>query len=39
MGELTRERHVEEEFPLVQALYRMMYEQEDLNDYMRAVFN
>lgn len=39
MGELTRERHVEEEFPLVQALYRMMYEHENLNDYMRAVFN
>ncbi|MGH0053877.1 MAG: NAD(P)H-dependent glycerol-3-phosphate dehydrogenase [Sphaerochaetaceae bacterium] len=38
MGELTRERQVEEEFPLVQALYRMMYEQETLNDYTMAVF-
>ncbi|MGE4453343.1 MAG: NAD(P)H-dependent glycerol-3-phosphate dehydrogenase [Sphaerochaeta sp.] len=38
MGELTREKEVEEEFPLVQALYRMMWEHENLNDYMRAVF-
>jgi len=39
MGEMTRERNVEEEFPIVQALYRMMYEGETLNDYMKAVFS
>lgn len=38
MGEITREKGVQEEFPLVQALYRMMYEGASLNDYMAAVF-
>lgn len=39
MGEITREKGVAEEYPLVQALYRLMYENETLNDYMMAVFN
>lgn len=38
MGEITREKQVEQDFPLVQALYRLMYEGESLNDYMAAVF-
>ncbi|MFA6689910.1 MAG: NAD(P)H-dependent glycerol-3-phosphate dehydrogenase [Sphaerochaetaceae bacterium] len=39
MGELTRERQVAERFPLVQALYRLMYEGDDLNDYLQTVFS
>jgi len=38
MGEMTRDKGIQEEFPLVQALYRLMYEGETLNDYMQAVF-
>ena len=38
MGEITREKQVAKDFPLVQALYRLMYEGENLNDYMAAVF-
>lgn len=39
MGEMTREREVSEQFPLVQALYRLMYEKETLNEYMQAAFS
>ncbi len=39
MGEMTRDKGIQEEFPLVQALYRLMYEGETLNDYMQAVFS
>ena len=38
MGEITRQKGVQEEYPLVQALYRLMYEGESINDYMAAVF-
>jgi len=39
MGEITRQKGVQEEYPLVQALYRLMYEGESSNDYMAAVFS
>ena len=39
MGEMTREKDVTEQFPLVQALYRLMYEGETLNEYMQAAFS
>ncbi|HKM05891.1 MAG TPA: NAD(P)H-dependent glycerol-3-phosphate dehydrogenase [Sphaerochaeta sp.] len=39
MGEMTREKEVSEQFPLVQALYRLMYEGETLNEYMQAAFS
>ncbi len=38
MGETTRQQGVQDEYPLVQALYRLMYEGESINDYMAAVF-
>ena len=34
IGEMTREQGKEDEFPLVQALYRLMYEKESLNNYI-----
>lgn len=36
-GELTREKHIEEQYPLVQALYRLMYEGASLNEYLLSV--
>ncbi|MDT4763083.1 NAD(P)H-dependent glycerol-3-phosphate dehydrogenase [Sphaerochaeta sp. PS] len=39
MGEMTREKGVSEQFPLVQALYRLMYEGETINDYMNSAFS
>ncbi|MBI9095447.1 MAG: glycerol-3-phosphate dehydrogenase [Sphaerochaeta sp.] len=39
MGEMTRQKDVTEQFPLVQALYRLMYEGETLNEYMQAAFS
>ncbi|AEV29199.1 glycerol-3-phosphate dehydrogenase [Sphaerochaeta pleomorpha str. Grapes] len=39
MGEMTREKGLKEEYPLVQALYRLMNEGESLNDYMMATFS
>ncbi len=38
-GELTREKGLENDFPLVQALYRLMYEDAKLNDYLMTVFS
>lgn len=38
MGEMTRHEANPEDFPLVQALYRLMYEKDNLNDYFNAVF-
>ena len=37
IGEITREKGVSEEFPLVQALYRLLYEDDTLNNYTLAV--
>lgn len=37
IGEKTREWGDEEEFPLVQALYRLMYEEDSLTDYIKNV--
>ena len=39
MGEITREKNVAGEFPLVQALYRLLYENDSLNDYTVSVLN
>jgi glycerol-3-phosphate dehydrogenase (NAD(P)+) len=39
MGEMTRQQGVADEYPLVQALYRLMNEGESLNDYMMATFS
>ncbi len=36
-GEKTRQMGLEKEYPLVQALYRLMYEGANLNDYMLSV--
>ena len=36
-GEMTREEHLEKEYPMVQALYRLMYEGASLNDYLMSV--
>lgn len=38
MGELTRHDDIAEDFPLVQALYRLMYEGDSLNNYLNSVF-
>jgi Glycerol-3-phosphate dehydrogenase len=38
IGELTRQRQMEADFPIVQALYRLMYEGMPLLDYMVEVF-
>lgn len=38
-GELTRERGVKDDYPLVQALYRLLYEGDKLNDYLMTVFS
>lgn len=37
LGELTRERGVENDYPIVQALYRLLYEGATLNDYILSV--
>ena len=37
IGEITRQKGVAEEFPLVQALYRLIYEDDSLNDYTLSV--
>ena len=39
MGEITREKNVTGDFPLVQALYRLLYENDSLNDYTVSVLN
>ncbi len=39
MGEITREKNVADDFPLVQALYRLLYENDSLNDYTVSVLN
>lgn len=36
-GQKTRQMGLEKEYPLVQALYRLMYEGANLNDYMLSV--
>ena len=36
-GEMTKKQHLEKKFPLVQALYRLMYEGSCLNEYLMAV--
>lgn len=36
-GETTRERGIADQFPIVQALYRLMYEGSSLNDYIMSV--
>lgn len=38
IGELTRAHHLEEDFPIIQALYSLMYEGTSLMDYLNAVF-
>ncbi|MCR5732051.1 MAG: glycerol-3-phosphate dehydrogenase [Sphaerochaetaceae bacterium] len=38
MGEVIKEAGLEEEFPLLTALYKMMFEKYTLNDYLLAVF-
>ena len=38
-GDMTRERGLEKDFPLVQALYRLMYKGDTLNDYLKTVFS
>ncbi len=38
MGEMTREKGVAQRFPVVQALYRLMFEGETLNEYLLTVF-
>lgn len=38
IGELTREKGLEEDFPIIQALYKLMYEGDTLFDYMDKVF-
>jgi len=38
-GELTREKGLEEDFPLVQGLYRLLYEKATLNDFLMTVFD
>jgi len=37
MGQLTREQDVQEDFPIVQALYRLIYEGESVNQYVTDV--
>ncbi len=37
MGEMTREKNVAEDFPIVQALYRLLYEGEGTNQYVTDV--
>ena len=37
LGELTREQGVENDYPIVQALYRLLYEGATLNDYILSV--
>jgi glycerol-3-phosphate dehydrogenase (NAD(P)+) len=37
MGELTREKGYAEDYPIVQALYRLLYEGESVNSYVRTV--
>jgi glycerol-3-phosphate dehydrogenase len=39
MGSLVKEHNKSEEFPIVSALYALMYEGASLNDYMQAVFS
>ena len=38
-GQLTRERGIEKDYPIVQALYALMYENASLNDYIMAVLS
>ncbi len=38
IGELTRAHKLEEQFPIIQALYRLMYEGNTLIDYLEEVF-
>ncbi len=37
IGNITREKGVADDFPLVQALYRLIYESDNLNDYTLSV--
>ncbi len=39
MGELVEQQGMKEEFPIVTALYNLMYEGASLNTYMQAVFS
>lgn len=39
MGEITRERGVADQFPLVQALYALMFEGMSLNNYVLSIFS
>lgn len=38
-GEMTKEKHLEAKFPLVQALYRLMYQGSGLNDYLMTALS
>ena len=38
IGELTKENNLEEDFPIIQALYRLMYEDHNLVNYISDVF-
>lgn len=38
IGEMTREQHLEKDFPLIQALYALLYEDKTLVDYLESVF-
>ncbi len=37
-GEMVKKDHLEKDYPLVQALYKLMYEGATLNDYLMEVF-
>ena len=39
IGDITREKGIADDFPLVQALYRLLYENDSLNDYTLAVLD
>ncbi|MFA7118201.1 MAG: NAD(P)H-dependent glycerol-3-phosphate dehydrogenase [Sphaerochaetaceae bacterium] len=39
MGEMTREKGLSGQYPLVQALYRLLYEGESVNTYLTTVLN
>ncbi len=38
IGELTRNNNLQDDFPIIQALYSLMYEGTSLMDYLNAVF-
>ncbi|MGD1821739.1 MAG: NAD(P)H-dependent glycerol-3-phosphate dehydrogenase [Pleomorphochaeta sp.] len=38
MYDKTKENHIENEYPIVTALYKLMYKEEDLTEYIGSVF-